>query len=156
MNLTDQLHQITDLHASGVLSDDEFCAAKARLLASHPPTSEDSELHSRHLKRIEAEAALARLDREWVIDRDLYVMAARNNWWNYLGPWLVLVLIFIGLLLVRSHYLSPVTVVSAYIGLLGIGLFTSTRRGNSKRFQEAGARYLQRRAELIADIDLAD
>jgi hypothetical protein len=32
--LTSRLRELTDLHASGALTDDEFAAAKARLLAS--------------------------------------------------------------------------------------------------------------------------
>jgi len=32
-SMADQLQQLADLHASGVLSDEEFAAAKAKLLA---------------------------------------------------------------------------------------------------------------------------
>ena len=32
-SLTDQINQLSQLHAAGVLSDDEFAAAKAKLLA---------------------------------------------------------------------------------------------------------------------------
>jgi phospholipase/lecithinase/hemolysin len=33
-SMTDQLNQLADLHGKGVLSDDEFAAAKAKLLGS--------------------------------------------------------------------------------------------------------------------------
>jgi hypothetical protein len=33
-SMTDQLNQLTDLHKQGALSDDEFAAAKAKLLGS--------------------------------------------------------------------------------------------------------------------------
>ena len=41
MNLTDELKKLADLHASGVLTEDEFQQAKKKLLSSPPEASED-------------------------------------------------------------------------------------------------------------------
>lgn len=39
MNDADELNKLADLHARGVLSDEEFAQAKARLLGGHPAGS---------------------------------------------------------------------------------------------------------------------
>ena len=66
MAFLDDLQRLSDLRASGDLTDAEFSAAKQRLLASEQPTVKTRDAAS---ERLLLEAELARIDREFEQER---------------------------------------------------------------------------------------
>ncbi len=73
MSLADELEKLDQLRRSGSLSDDEFALAKARLLADPPA---DPPLGD-HLAEVRHQNELARIDREWEIEREQYLITGR-------------------------------------------------------------------------------
>ena len=79
MNIADELKKLRDLHESGGLSDEEFAAAKAAVLANSnvedkPPGQPVLEAHLAEIKR---QNDIERLDREWQMERERYMVADR-------------------------------------------------------------------------------
>jgi hypothetical protein len=67
MNIADELRKLQALHHSGALTDDEFAAAKAAVLAGQARGEESAgeQAMQRQLDELKLENELARLDREW-------------------------------------------------------------------------------------------
>lgn len=70
MALIDDLQQLSTLHANGSLTDAEFITAKQQLLQSSPQGD------SRASERLTLEAELARIDREFTLERDQCLVAS--------------------------------------------------------------------------------
>ncbi|MGL6072532.1 MAG: SHOCT domain-containing protein [Fimbriiglobus sp.] len=79
MNLADELRKLDDLRRSGILSDAEFQQAKALLLAGGGPPAEQptSQLLSDQLAEVRHQNELTRIDREWEIERQQYLISGR-------------------------------------------------------------------------------
>jgi hypothetical protein len=79
MNLADELRKLEELHRSGALTDEEFAAAKARVLAGEPagtgPAGEG--VMREQLDELRLQNEVDRLDREWQMERERYVQAVR-------------------------------------------------------------------------------
>src|SRR5712692_1011574 len=75
MNLADELTKLNELRFSGVLSDAEFEKAKAALLN---PTRAAPEHAPEQIAAVRYETELARLDREWEMERQQYLI--RNQY----------------------------------------------------------------------------
>lgn len=75
MSLADELVKLEELRRSGALTDAEFTQAKAALLAG-PASAADAPL-AEHLAEVRYQNELARLDREWEIERQQYLIADR-------------------------------------------------------------------------------
>jgi hypothetical protein len=73
MSLADELEMLDQLRRNGSLSDDEFARAKARLLADPPA---DPPLGD-HLAEVRHQNELARIDREWEMEREQYLITGR-------------------------------------------------------------------------------
>lgn len=74
MSLSDEIERLQRLRQSGALTDEEFARAKAAVLdAGLEPDSAASE----HLERIEWQNELARLDREWDMEREQYMSTTK-------------------------------------------------------------------------------
>ncbi|HVK12286.1 MAG TPA: SHOCT domain-containing protein [Gemmataceae bacterium] len=73
MSLADELEKLDQLRRSGSLSDDEFARAKAHLLANPPADAPSGD----HLADIRHQNELARIDREWEIEREQYLINGR-------------------------------------------------------------------------------
>ena len=71
MALIDELQQLSILHANGSLTEAEFIAAKQQLLQT--PQQVDSTAS----KRLALEAELARIDREFTLEREECMMSGR-------------------------------------------------------------------------------
>jgi hypothetical protein len=79
MGLADELQKLEDLRRRGTLSDAEFAQAKAALLAGGAAPGEHplGEYLSDQLAEIRYQNELARLDREWEIERQQYLVVDR-------------------------------------------------------------------------------
>jgi hypothetical protein len=73
MSLADELEKLDQLRRNGSLSDDEFARAKARLLDDPPADAPLGE----HLAEVRHQNELARIDREWQIEREQYLITGR-------------------------------------------------------------------------------
>jgi hypothetical protein len=73
MSLADDLNKLNELHFSGALSDAEFEQAKAALLQGSPPAPHIGE----QLNNVHYDNELARIDREWEMERQQYLVRTR-------------------------------------------------------------------------------
>jgi len=74
MSLADELTKLNELRFSGALSDAEFEKAKAALLGGSPAANIDND----QLAAVLRENELARIDREWELERQRYLI--RNGY----------------------------------------------------------------------------
>lgn len=79
MGLADELQKLEQLHRSGSLSDEEFAKAKAALLAnpSTPADQHVSQHLSDQLAEVRYQNELTRIDREWQIEQQQYLVGDR-------------------------------------------------------------------------------
>lgn len=77
MSLADELNKLEDLRRRGVLSDAEFEKAKASVLAGPPGETPVAEHLSAQLAEVRYQNDLARLDREWEIEREQYMVEGK-------------------------------------------------------------------------------
>jgi hypothetical protein len=161
MNLTEALHQLADLHAAGSLTDDEFAAAKARLLASATDASQPETASKRQIELLRAEAAIARLDREWQIEREKY-MTSGNFGYRMMPSKTTSILIGCGALAFTAFwiYMAGSTGAPTVFKLWGVLCVTVAIVQAYSMYRKACAyevaekRYQTRRAELLASADL--
>lgn len=81
MSLADDLTKLEDLRRSGALTDAEFAAAKARLLAAPAPAAgyAVADKLAEQLAETRYQNELARIDREWQTERERYTIAGQNG-----------------------------------------------------------------------------
>lgn len=79
MTLADELAKLEELRFNGTLSDAEFAKAKAALLAGSVPAADPplAEHLAGQLAEVRYQTELARLDREWEIERQHYLIPDR-------------------------------------------------------------------------------
>lgn len=160
MALADELRKLQELHDNGSLTDAEFAAAKAKVLAQDAAPAKDQAMQE-HLEEIKAQNAVAQLDRQWAMERERYMVAG-----NY------------GVRQLPSKALSVLggvvitgfgivwTAMAANMGggfegapsffplfgvlfiLAGIG-FSIYSFSKASQYEEAHARYRRRRVELL-------
>jgi len=75
VGLVDELLRLEQLHQRGTLSREEFERAKLKLLESEQPDATDRV--TRSLEEANYQAELARIDREWEMERRQYMMTGR-------------------------------------------------------------------------------
>ncbi|HEV3256358.1 MAG TPA: SHOCT domain-containing protein [Gemmataceae bacterium] len=87
MNIADEIRKLEELHRSGALTNEEFAKAKAAVLAGaqSPAGPANHEVVSRpggqvvsdQLAEIRLQNEVARLDREWELERERYMVTSR-------------------------------------------------------------------------------
>ena len=79
MSIADELAKLEELRRRGVLSDSEFAQAKATLLSSPAPSPERQlgDHMAAQLEEVRFQNELARIDREWEIEREQYMVTDR-------------------------------------------------------------------------------
>lgn len=79
MSLADDLTKLEELRRTGALSDAEFVQAKAKLLSGDAPAASDgvAENLAAQLAETRYQNELERIDREWQIEREKYMVAGR-------------------------------------------------------------------------------
>jgi hypothetical protein len=160
MSLADELAKLNELHFSGVLSDAEFEKAKAALLNS--PAAESAQ---EQLAAGKYQDKLARIDREWEMERLQYLVRIRSA-----IPQVPTVDMGIGAVVVAGVFgtfwtimaisitgsapgngpLKIASIISSFWGVVGIamGIYIYCRaRQYQKRFQA----YRQRRQSVRPD-----
>lgn len=74
MNLSEELAKLQSLHWNGALTDEEFTRAKDRLLAKDGAAASPAVS-----LRLELEAELERIDREWNMERENYLVSGKHG-----------------------------------------------------------------------------
>jgi hypothetical protein len=79
MNIVDELQKLQALHRSGALTDEEFAAATASVLSGQASPAETGAAGAmqEHLDALKLQNEVARLDREWELERERYLVAGR-------------------------------------------------------------------------------
>jgi hypothetical protein len=169
MSIADELRKLEELRRSGALTDEEFAQAKARVLAGDPGPRPDDETLRNHLAELKLENELARLDREWQVERERYQMTGRGGY-RYTPSRASSVVM--GLVVVGFGILWTITAASmahgfpdgpaALFPLAGllfilagvvVSVFSFWR---ASQYEEALQRYQRRRARLLAGDDEAE
>jgi hypothetical protein len=154
MNIADDLKKLQDLHQSGGLTDEEFAAAKARVLAGGKSESDP------HLDEIKRQNEIERLDREWQMERERYMVAGRYGQ-RYLpsrGMSVIGGIMIVGFGIVWTGMASsmgapfffPMFGVIFILAGIAVSLYTFLKAG---AYEEAFRRYQMRRATLLARQD---
>jgi hypothetical protein len=171
MSLVDELAKLEELHRRGALSADEFTKAKAALLGGAPAVSEQElgEHLADQLAEVKYQNELARIDREWQIEREQYMVYGKNGRGQIATPGASLAGAFMmGAFGITWTVLAfsmssggpgdgPFRVFSCVFPLFGV-LFTCfgvymglNAYAKAQKYQEAFAAYQARRARAKAD-----
>lgn len=174
MNLSDEIKKLQELNASGALNDDEFAQAKAAVLAraSNQPAGNAAPVES-HLRAIELQNDVARLDREWQMERENYMVTGKYGA-RYVPSVANSVLVgilcigfgIVWLIATSSSFNAPGSLnapgVFGYfpffgVIMIGIGVvFGLISYSKATRYEEALRRYQESRARLLAQQDAAE
>lgn len=106
--MTDELVKLQALHASGDLSDGEYAAAKAAVLAGGPSTAQTEAVPAKPPgpDEVKMHDELQRLDRDWKVERETHLIGSAFGLGYAPRPWMGLLLIavslYVGLNLVGS------------------------------------------------------
>jgi hypothetical protein len=167
MNLADELQKLQELHRTGGLSDEEFAAAKAAVLARAPtaPESPAIDTTQQQIEELRRENELARLDREWQMERERYMVTGQNSYRSYVPSRGAS--IFMGVAIVVGGIIWIIFTASITSNMpgggfsafplfgilfilvgLGISIYNYTR---ANQYEEAYQRYQRRRNELLSD-----
>ena len=157
VSMADELRKLQDLRAAGTLTDDEFAAAKATVLAGgHADVPADRGVDAQ-LEEIKRQNDVAQLDREWAMEREQYMVPGRYGY-RYLpsrGMSLFggIVITGFGLLWTVMAASTGAPVFFPIFGLLfifaGIGM-SAYSFFQANRYEEARLRYQRRRAQLLS------
>jgi hypothetical protein len=81
MNIADELARLQELHRSGALTDDDFAAAKAAVQSAAVARVEAGTDPARqeNLEETKLQDDMARLDREWKLERKRYMVMANTG-----------------------------------------------------------------------------
>lgn len=168
MSIADELRKLGELHRSGALTDEEFATAKARVLAGGGQggaAGSQEETLGEHLRELKRENELARLDREWQLERERYQMAGRYGS-RYLPTkasgilmgvftagfgilWTVMASSTVGDLGGPGAIFPLFGLVFVVFGIV-VGIYTFSR---ASQFEEAQRRYQRRRTLIISGDD---
>ena len=167
MTLPDELRKLQDLHRSGALTDEEFAAAKAAVLAGRPGGNEPAtdEAMREQLEEIKLQNEVARLDREWELDRGRYLITGRygnrylpSKGMSVLGGVVIAAFGIFWTVMAASEVggfggafaLFPLFGVLFVLAGVGMSIYSYSRAG---RYEEAYQAYQRRRARLLAGRD---
>ncbi|MCI0680610.1 MAG: SHOCT domain-containing protein [Gemmataceae bacterium] len=171
MNLADELRKLHELHRNGSLTDAEFAAAKARVLSQADAASGPGadQTMQQHLEEIKRQNEIAQLDRQWALERDRYMVPGNHGVRHLPSKGMSLfggiaVAVFGAFwVAMASNIAGGMGGMASFFPLFGV-LFIAVGVGMSiysftkaSQYEEAHARYLRRRAELLgADRATAD
>jgi Short C-terminal domain len=156
MSMAEELRKLQDLRDAGTLSDEEFAAAKATVLAGGAADMPAERAVEGHLEEIKHQNDVAQLDREWAMERERYMVAGRygyryvpNRGMSLLGG---LVVSTFGIIWTVMAASMGAPVFFPLFGLLfifaGIGVSAYSFL-QANRYEEARLRYQRRRAQML-------
>jgi hypothetical protein len=150
MNLSDEILRLQELRDSGVLNHDEFARAKASVL-------DDGAAASGPLARIGFENELARIDREWDMERETYLVSGRHGTRHLPREGSGLAGIFVGggfalvwTVMAFSIGAPAVFPLFGIVGVIGAVWMGMTEVAKAGRYRNAERRYRNRRETFIA------
>jgi hypothetical protein len=168
MSIADEIHRLQQLHRSGALTDEEFAAAKAKVLAegTTQPQAGPNPAMQEQLDELRMQNAVTRLDREWEMERENYMVSGRygyryipNKTTSLIGGVGVTVFGIFWTLLASGLIFSaaPLDVLPflACFPLFGVlfvalGIATTLHAYNKgSRYEQAERRYQRRRGQLL-------
>ena len=155
MSLSDEIRKLQELRDSGVLTEEEFARAKATVLSSPSPQA-DAAVQG-HLQQIRLQNELERVDREWEMEREQYLITGKYGARHVPseGASLVAAVLIGGFglfwTIMAASMGAPVffPIFGIVFILLGVGA-SLHGFGKAGKYREALHRYEQRRAELLA------
>jgi len=156
MNLSDEIQKLQELHDAGALTDEEFARAKSVVLASALPDA--AAIGSTPvLEDIRHQNEVARLDREWELEREQYMVTGRygsrhlpSEGGSILGA---VLLGGFGIFWTITAASGGAPVFFVLFGVVfiamavGMGISGATKAAG---YREARKKYQQRRARLLA------
>jgi hypothetical protein len=157
MSMADELRKLQDLRDAGTLTDEEFAAAKASVLAGGHADVPADRTTSGKLEEIERQNEVAQLDREWAMERERFMVPGRYGY-RYLpsrGTSLVggVVITGFGLLWTVMAASMGAPAFFPIFGLIFVfaGIATSAYSFfQAQRYEEARLHYQRRRAQLLS------
>lgn len=172
MRLIDELDKLSKLHASGALTDDEFAAAKAKVIEGHAAGQPASTGIEDQLLVIAQQNEVAELDREWEIARKSYMVPGKyghRHIPSQVGSvvvgvviglfgvfWTVFAFGITGAMASHGNAGGPFALVSFFplFGILftvvGVGMCIYSF-GRATDYAKAEREYRERRAKLVAN-----
>ena len=157
MNIADEFKKLQELRESGTLSEEEFAAAKARVLAAEK--LDNGPAMDAHFDLLRRQNDVDRLDREWAVEREQYMLRSRHGQ-RYvpnrtMGIVVGVVAVVFGIYWMSMAMSSKHTPgFLPFFGLIpiavGIGMAIYTFQ-KANQYEEAFARYQRRRARLLED-----
>lgn len=158
MSLADDLEKISELHRAGSISDAEFAAAKAQLLAGAGTTAtpgKDAAL-VHELREAKREARIARLDSGWMVERERHMVSERYGARRVSsktgsivgGVFAIVVAIIAAAVLFSSVGGAVACLVPPLILIVGLGT-AIYNYSKATDYEEAEARYQQNREQAM-------
>jgi len=168
MSLADELQKLEELRRSGALNDQEFAQAKAALLsgASAAPAEPLGQHLADQLAEVRYQNELARVDREWEVERQNYVLTDRYGRQQVPSSGMAIGTAIVGgvfgliwTVLAFSltsldsdfapfgliHVVFPLFGVGFIIAAVGFGFYAYAR---AQRYEQAFAAYQERRRQV--------
>jgi hypothetical protein len=156
MSMADELRKLQDLRDAGTLTDEEFAAAKASVLAGVHTDRPAGPGMEAHLEEIKHQNDVAQLDREWALERDRYMVAGRYGY-RYLptrGMSLLGGIVIVGFGICWTMFAAgmgaPIffPLFGVLFILMGIGVSVNAFI-KATQYEQARQRYQARRARLL-------
>ena len=156
----EQIRQLQELRASGVLNEEEFARAKERVLTVPEPGGAEVAALRGELQRLQLQNELERLDREWLIERERYATHGKHGTSYPEGELadagtIVMGLLAIGFLIfwismARSHEAPSFFLLFGVVGIGGVIAATASALSKAGGYRRARDEYQHRRDELLA------
>lgn len=162
MNLADELRKLQELRQDGTLTEAEFAAAKAKVIAQGASSSSGTdEAMQQHLEDIKRQNEVAQLDRQWELERERYMVPGQygsrhlpSKGLSVLGGILIagFGIVWVGVAATITSGIGGAASCFPLFGLvfIAVGVGMSIYSFNkASQFDEAHSRYQRRRAELL-------
>jgi Short C-terminal domain len=158
VNIADELQKLQNLHRSGALTDAEFAAAKAAVLAGETAGGDQAPDMNAHLEEIKLQNEVARLDREWELERERYMVSGRygrrevpTRGASAIGGFLI---VGFGILWTAFAATMGAPIFFPLFGIIfilagvGMSIYSYTKAGE---YEQAYQAYRRRRARLLGE-----
>ena len=162
-NLSGEIRKLQELHDTGAQTDEEFVHTKATVLCAEPSQLGQGDGVHRQLGQIRLQNEIARLDREWNLEREKYMISNKygtRSVPNEAGS-LLLVLVFggFGVFFTISAASAGAPAIFIIFGciftLIAVGAGI-TGFAKAAEYREAFRLYQEGRTELLARNDGGD
>jgi hypothetical protein len=159
MSITDEFTQLQALHENGTLSDEEFTAAKAKVLTADSPAASDGALQV-EIQQLKLQNEIIRLDQDWEVEREYYLVRGKDG--SRLVPTAsgtindVILICIISVLLIALGAAVPHVRILVLVGALLLAIGLSAIQSNYNKaiaYDQAEERYRQQRNELTNQLN---